>query len=155
VIKGIPKSSLKRLGIKDTVILQERKRDGDTTITISGKNLIVSKGRITKNIFNNIGLIRWLDGQIKSTFSKLTKGVYSLKKDTNINVSKGDYVLCIIISGSATGIEIAFNDETYSYDDIGSDTVELIPAVQYVYSDSYIVITATSWGSLDIIIKLI
>jgi len=59
------------------------------------------------------------------------------------------------LTGDATGVNINFNGEDYDEIDPGNDTIELLLAARYVASETEMTITATSWGSLNIIIKII
>ncbi len=132
----------------------QRDKKQDISASVSGNNMFIAfRGGFYT--FNIRGLIHFIRDLAAKEIKDQNAISLAISADAIVRIPAGKYVACIILTGDATGVNINFNGEDYDEIDPGNDTIELLLAARYVASETEMTITATSWGSLNIIIKII
>ena len=129
-------------------------RDKNVRKQIDINNLFVYFRDTINNIqyaFDYTGLRNWLKDFINQTVNNKNVTL-SCNANSKVKIPAGSWVKGIRIEGSATGITITFNGYTIDGIDTATSGYEVIPRKQYVETDSDFTVSATSWGSLEIII---
>ena len=129
---------------------QGKGRDSSNLININ-KLYIYYKNIITGKIyaFEYSGLRKWLTAFIKGVATNRLS--LTANSDSSLLIPSGTWVNGIRSVGSATGITLTFNGKPYTISSaVNGD--EIIPKKHYVNSDTYLTVSATSWGKLTITI---
>lgn len=140
---------MSRISKRDKIIT-EQSGDKGLVVDIDPFYIYVLESKNNKrSAFDYAGLKRWLKNFVKGVINEnLT---LSCNADCKMLIPAKTWIQGIRLKGSATGITLTVSGTSYSISSCATG-YEIIPRRQYIESDTYIDITATSWGKLDIII---